>query len=392
MDQKGKRRIHLIISVAIVIAGVVIMGALTATKPRIEKVVSSAPVPVVRVVPVATGPHVITIRGEGTVNPQREINLVPQVGGKIVRTSPSLVSGGEFARGQVLLAIDPVDYELAVTLAKAQVKDAESNLKLIQEEAFVAREEWKSHYRDSANVPEAPPPLVAKEPQLKAAQARLEASRADLEKALLNLERTTLKAPFDGRVSKKLVDRGQYVTPGQTLATIFSIEEAEIPLPLDDDALFWFDVPGFTPGGAPGSPATINANIAGHELTFSGEVVRTEGKVDEKTRMITVIVQVDRPYATKPPLAIGLFVTVDIRGRSLPDAAVIPRAALRQGDIVWVVDDAGILHFRAVKIARYQGEEVLIESGLEDGEMVVFSALKAPTDGMAVRAVTERSK
>ena len=106
--------------------------------------------------------------------------------------------------------------------------------------------------------------------------------------------------------------------------------------------------------------------------------------------MITVIVRVDKPYATKPPLAIGLFVTVDIRGRVLPGASVIPRAALRQGNIVWIVDDAGILHFRAVRIARYQGEEVVVESGIEDGETIVFSSLKAPTDGMAVRTVLEK--
>ena len=390
MDRKRKRGIHITVSVALVIVGILIMGALTASKSRLEKVQPSVPVPVVRVVKIATGSQAITIRGGGTVNPLWEISLVPQVGGKIVRISPSLANGGEFTKGQPLLAIDPVDYELAVTLAKAQVKDAESNLKIIQQEALVAQEEWRSHYSGTSHAVEEPPPLVAKKPQLEAARARLEASRADLEKALLNRERTALKAPFDGRVSKKYVDTGQYVTPGQTLATLFSTEAVEIALPLEDKTLFWFDVPGFTPGGASGSPATVHAEFAGRELTFSGEVVRAEGKVDEKTRMITVIVRVDRPYATRPPLAIGLFVTVDIKGRVLPGAAVIPRAALRQGNVVWIVDDAGILHFRTVRVARYQGEEVVVESGLEDGEMVVFSTLKAPADGMAVRAALEK--
>ena len=82
--------------------------------------------------------------------------------------------------------------------------------------------------------------------------------------------------------------------------------------------------------------------------------------------------------------------TVDIEGRVLPDAAVIPRAALHQGDIVWTVDNEGILHFRTVRVARYQGEEVVVESGIEDGEMIVFSTLKAPTDGMTVRAFLEK--
>ena len=390
MDRKRKRGIHIIVSVALVIAGIVIMGALTATKSRLEKVAPSVPIPTVRVTKVTTGPQTITIRGEGTVNPLREINLISQVGGKIIRISPSLVNGGSFTKGHVLLAIDPVDYELAVTLAKAQVKDAESNLKMIQEEALVAQEEWRSHYSDTSRTVEDPPPLVAKKPQLAAAHARLEASRADMEKALLNRERTVLKAPFDGRVSKKFVDLGQYVTPGQALATLFSTEAAEIALPLENKTLFWFDVPGFTPNGRPVSPATVHAEIAGRKLTFSGKVVRAEGKVNEKTRMITVIVRVERPYATKPPLAIGLFVTVDIEGRVLPDAAVIPRAALHQGDIVWTVDDEGILHFRTVRVARYQGEEVVVESGIEDGEMIVFSTLKAPTDGMNVRAALEK--
>jgi len=389
-DRKRKRGIHIIISVALVIAGIVIMGALTATKSRLEKVAPSVLIPTVRVIKVTTGPQTITIRGEGTVNPLREINLISEVGGKIVRISPALVNGGAFTTDHVLLSIDPVDYELAVTLAKAQVKDAESNLKMIQEEALVAREEWRSHYSDTSRTVEDPPPLVAKKPQLEAAHARLEAGRADLEKAHLNRKRTVLKAPFDGRVSKKFVDLGQYVAPGQALAELFSTGAVEIALPLEDKALFWFDVPGFTPDGGSVSPATVHAEIAGRKLIFSGKVARAEGKVDEKTRMITVIVRVDRPYATKPPLAIGLFVTVDIKGRVLPDAAVIPRAALHQGDIVWTVDDAGILHFRPVKVARYQREEVVVESGIEDGEMIVFSTLKAPTDGMTVRAALEK--
>ena len=145
MDRKRKRVIHVIVSVALIIAGIVIMGALTATKSRLEKVAPSVPIPTARVIKVTTGPQTITIRGEGTVNPLREINLISEVGGKIVRISPALVNGGAFTTGHVLLAIDPVDYELAVTLAKAQVKDAESNLKMIQEEALVAREEWRSH-------------------------------------------------------------------------------------------------------------------------------------------------------------------------------------------------------------------------------------------------------
>jgi len=160
-------------------------------------------------------------------------------------------------------------------------------------------------------------------------------------------------------------------------------------VPLEGEDLFWFDVPGFTSNDGRGSAAVVQADIAGRELSWPGKVVRTEGRMDERTRMINVVVQVEKPYAQKPPLIFGLFVKVEIRGRRVESAAIVPRAALRQGDDVWVVDENGRLRFRKVHVARLQGNEVLVKSGLEDGEMVVTTPLKAVTDGMAVRVVGE---
>ena len=129
---------------------------------------------------------------------------------------------------------------------------------------------------------------------------------------------------------------------------------------------------------------------AGTDTVVIQEVVRVEGRLDERTRMVDVVVRVKKPYARKPPLAIGLFVTVYIEGRTLPDAAVIPRIGLRQGAVVWLVDQGGRLRFRKVQVAYTEGEDVMIESGLQDGELVVISTLKTVTDGMAVRNVVLR--
>ncbi len=387
MSRKKKRLLQLVLSIAFVAVGVMGFRALMASKPPMEKRKPPVPVPMVRTIQIKTGPQVLNIRGEGTVRPLREINLVPEVGGKVVSASSSLVNGGVFRKGDTLLQIEPVDYQLAVTLAKAKVKDAESSLELAKEEAAAALEEWRLLYDDATNGNKKPPPLVAKEPQLAAAQARLEAERADLRKALLNLERSKLKAPFNGRVGQESVDVGQYVTPGQSLGTLYSTEAAEIIVPLEGDDLFWFDVPGFTSNDGSGDAVLVRARVAGRELTWKGKVVRTEGKLDARTRMINVVVRVDKPYAEKPPLAFGLFVTVHIEGRRLPNATIIPRAALHQGDVVWVVDDRGRLQFRQVKVARIQGGEVIVEGDLADGETVVITPLKAVTDGMAVRVV-----
>jgi multidrug efflux pump subunit AcrA (membrane-fusion protein) len=120
-------------------------------------------------------------------------------------------------------------------------------------------------------------------------------------------------------------------------------------------------------------------------LSWSGKVVRSEGKLDERTRMINVVVRVEKPYATRPPLAAGLFVTVEIQGRTLKNAAVIPRSALRDNSIVWVVDEKGQLIYRQVDIARLDTNQAILRGGLKDGERLVTSGLRAVTDGMKVR-------
>jgi len=391
MNPRKKRLIQFGISVVLIAIGVVGFLVLTASKPEMKKRKPPAPVPMVRTIKTNSGPQTVYIKGEGTVRPLREINLVPEVGGKVVGMSLALVNGGVFKEGDTLLQIDPVDYELAVTLARAKVKEAESRLELAEEEALAAVEEWRLLYPDSSSEDSKPSALVAKEPQLAAAQARLEADKADLRKALLHLERTKLKAPFAGRVGEEKVDVGQYVSPGQPLGTLYSTETAEIVVPLEGGDLFWFDVPAFTSTDGRGAPALIRASIAGRELSWPGKVVRTEGRLDERTRMIHVVVQVDKPYARKPPLVFGLFVAVEIEGRKVQSVTVIPRAALHQGNVVWIVDKASRLRFRKVEVARVHGDEVIISKGLEDGETVVTTPLKVVTDGMAVRKVPERS-
>ena len=387
MSPRKKRFIQVGISVGLIILGVVGLLVLTASKSEMKKRKPPAPVPMVRTIKVSSGPQTVSIRGEGTVRPLREINLVPEVGGKVVQVSPSLVNGGVFRKGDTLLQIDPVDYELAVTLAKAKVKDAESRLELAEEESAAAQEEWRLLYENDTKANSKPPPLVAKEPQLAAAQAKLEADKADLRKALLNLERTKLKAPFSGRVGEEKVDIGQYVSPGQSLGTLYSTEAAEIVVPLEGGDLFWFDVPAFTSKDGRGAAAVVRASVAGRELSWPGKVVRTEGRLDERTRMIHVVVRVDKPYAKKPPLVFGLFVAVDIEGRKMESVTIIPRAALHQDNVVWVVDQENRLRFRQVEVARAQGDEVLVSKGLKDGESVITTPLKAVTDGMAVRVV-----
>ncbi len=372
-----------VIGVLIIIAGGFLgFKALQAGRQDLERREPETVYPMVRTIPVSTETVTILIEGEGTVRPVSEIQLVPRVSGKVVRTSPALVNGGAFSKGDLLIAIEDADYQIAFTLAQAGVREAESRYELAREDAQAARLEWMR-----MNPGREPSPLAAKEPQLAAAEANLEARRATLDKARLDLERTKIIAPFNGRAGSDNVSKGQFVTPGQPLGSIYNTDAVKIVVPLESSALEWFNVPGFNTTATDGAAAVVSAAVAGQKMIWQGRVVRAQGKIDPQTRMVNVVIRVEDPYAVMPPLYVGQFANVRIQGAPVSEAAVIPRAALRESDNVWVVDDDDRLSFRKVTLAWKDRRGMVIRQGLHDGERVVISTLTSVTDGMRVRPV-----
>lgn len=341
----------------------------------------SVPLPMVRTIPVALRDIAMILPGEGTVRPVSEIQLIPEISGKVVYVSPRLTNGGTFTAGERLLAIEPDDYNIAVTMAEAGVKNAQSRYELALQESEAARSEWTQ-----LNPGKKAPSLVGKKPQLEAARAELNARKATLEKARLNLKRTEIFAPFNGRVSAESVNSGQFINSGQALATLCCTDTAEVIVPMQSSALTWFDAPGFNTNSKTGALAEVITEAGGRKRTWTGEVDRVDGCVDEKTRMVNVVVRIAKPYATDPPLAIGQLAQIRIKGATLTGGAVIPRAALHGDSTVWTVDPGkGRLFFRNIEIARMDRQEVVVRSGLKSTDHLIVSPLNAPRDGMPVR-------
>lgn len=383
MTQKIRVIVQIVMIFVIVIAGVVGFYVLKSSRQSLSRQESPVSLPIVRTVPVTTGDLDMVISGEGTVRPLAEVQVVPQVSGKILQISRELVNGGIFKKGDLLLAIEPDDYEIAATQARAGLREAESAYQSVLQESQAAVSEWNSLHPDTQA-----PPLVARQPQLKAARAQLEAQRANLEKARLNLERTRIYAPFDCRVSAEQVDAGQYVAPGQSLATVYSTEAVEIVVPMESRALQWLDVPGFTTDQNQGSEVDVTADTAGRKSQWKGRVVRTQGKINENTRMVSLVIRVNDPFGKIPPLTVGQFAMVEIFGHKISDATVIPRAALREQNTVWAVDpQESRLYIRKAEIAHIGSRGVVVQSGLNPGEHVAVSVVKAVTDGMKVQYV-----
>jgi RND family efflux transporter MFP subunit len=367
------------------VAGAVLLASSRKAPPRVER---AAPGPLVEVLAAGLIDVPIVVEGHGEVVAKVAVEVVPQVVGRVVEVSPSMVAGGFFKANQVLFVIEPRDYELGVDRAQAAVARAEVQLERELAEANVARQEW-----DELHPGEAPSSgLVVREPQVRQAKAEHEAAKADLAVARLNLERTRVSLPFDGVVVSETVDLGQFVTTGRGLATVYGTDTVEVRVPLKRGELGWFDIPNGS--GRTGPRAEVSAGVAGVRHTWEGRVVRMEAQLDATSRMAHVVVEVARPFAGgngRPPLMPNTFVDVRIFGSTLDDVVPLPRHALRDGERVWVFDD-GSLRILDVDVARADRERVYVSAGLEEGDEVIVSALDAVTDGMKIRAaVGDRS-
>jgi len=382
----SSKTLKLVLPIVVLLAGVagaMLLASSRKAPPRVER---AAPGPLVEVLSAGRTDVPIVVEGHGEVVAKVDVEMVPQVTGRVVTVSPSMVAGGFFKAGQTLFVIETRDYELGVERALAAVARAEVQLEREQAEAEVAREEW-----EELHPGEAPSSgLVVREPQVRQAQAEVEAANADLSVARLNLERTRVSLPFDGVVVSESVDLGQFVTTGRALATVYGTDQVEVRVPLESRDLAWFDVPR---GPASKGPrAEVSAAFAGATYTWEGRITRMEAQLDATSRMAHVVVEVQHPFAAsegRPPLMPNTFVDVRIFGRSLDDVVPLPRHALREGGVVWLFED-GRLRVREVSVARADRERVYVSAGLETGEQVIVSSLDAITDGMVVRIAADQ--
>ncbi len=324
----------------------------------------------------------LRVEAQGSVAPRTESDLVAEVAGRITWVSPHLAPGGFFEEGDLLAQIDTSDYELAVERAEAALTRAQSELALARNHLERRRSLAERGVASAASLDEA----VNTE---RVATAALRDARALRSQARRDLERSRIKAPFAGRVREKRVDVGQFVGRGAGVARIYAVDYAEVRLAIPDQEAAFVDLPIDYRGEAgenEGPEVLLRARFAGREYSWTGTIVRTEGEIDPRTRMIQTVARIQDPYgrsaqADRPPLAVGMFVNAEIGGRLLQDVVVLPRSALRGRDQVVVVDAEHRLRLRRIEILRKERDAVVIAGGLAPGEFVCTSPLETIDEG-----------
>jgi len=390
--------------------------------PEAKRRVHKPVLPVVEVFTIKPVDYQIQVRSQGTVMPHIQSTLVSEVAGRVIEVTANFRNGGFFALDEVLVGIDPAEYQLAlanieasfvgVTARLAELDTAANNLKkseLIEMQHLdLAERQFRRHskLRKQGTVAQSALEQSEREYLLRRAslqnlqnslqlipaqrrvlEAELKLKQAQRDTANLNLARTQVIAPYTGRVLEKRVGIGQSVTKGTVLATLYAVSSIEVRLPITDRKAQFLMLPEGQ--GREPLAVTLFSKIGEQNHQWQGRIVRTEGTIDARTRQQFLIAQVDEPYLKTSDgsavLKIGQFVEAEIPGQILNGVFVLPRKVLRAGDEVLIITADDRIERRQLKPIWGDKESVVVRDGLAAGERISMTALPYAPDGAQVK-------
>ncbi|WOF75511.1 efflux RND transporter periplasmic adaptor subunit [Parvibaculaceae bacterium PLY_AMNH_Bact1] len=317
----------------------------------------------------------IEIVGSGAVSSQVDVQIIPQVQGRVDWLSAVMHPGGSFLKDEVLFRIEARDFELEVERRRAEVASARTNLQLEEAEGLAATREW-----EEITPSEPVPDLVARKPQIRDRRAALASAQAQLARAQLDLDRTNFSLPFNGRVVSSNVELGQFMATGQSYGTVYSLDGLEVTVPLADKDLKWLQPLNNV-------EAIIQTSYLGVDRVIQAKATRVSAQLDAQTRFASVIVSLGENVGTEDtlPLVPGVFVSVTFRGPELDNLVTVPTAAVQENGKIWTVVD------QRLKVAQPEivqtGPTVSLIRGLAAGTEILLSNVPGAVENMAVRTV-----
>ncbi len=365
---------QIIIPIVILAVGIITFVGFSSMKKPPEEKEQVDTTPIVAIEKISVAPMTLHVDSYGVVAPKYETMLVAQVNGEIVELDDIFVRGGFVKKDQLLARIDPNDYQAALIDAQANMASARSALEQEVAQGKVAEREWKQITDTS------PTELSLRKPQLAQELARVKAAQASVLRAERNLQRTEIRAPYDAMVESRMIGLGSFVSMGTQLGKLLGTAIAEVRLPVADNQLQFLEEQGEK------AKVSLYGDFSGRSVQWQADIARGEGVVDAKSRMTYLVAEIKDPYqitvkSANAPLRFGTYVKAEIIGQQLANASMIPRY-LVVNDTVAILDNDSKLHYAAIDIVRQQGGNVIVASGLLDGDQLIVSALDYPVNGM----------
>ena len=412
--------------VVVLLISVSVAVVLVRMRPRAEKQEQPSEGRLVTVVSTRSQTLPMLIEAYGTISPRESLKLVAEVRGQVVAMHPAFIEGGFIPSGEVLLSIDPRDYELGVRQAKVGIRQAvaehdrleqeilnlKASLQLANADVELARAEVnrlkqlavrdmtsqsvldkadRQYLNSRERLQSLENQLAITGPDRVRLQSQIEMATVVMQQASLELERCQIEVPFHAWVTQKAVEIGQHLAIGQPVGQIYRAGafDIEVKIPVGD--LAW--LPDDVDSGV-GLPAMVVFAESNPPKQWLGRLARVKAALDPTTRTLPVVIEVDEPSPGRPTrlsadrLKPGMFVTINIQGRQVTNIHRLPRHLIRDGDTVFIaVEDQ--LSIRKVTILRRFKESVLISDGLSDGDLVIASPLSGAVSGMRIRLESE---
>lgn len=373
-----------IICIGIVAAGYLAMKGLNATAEEAKKRQPRAMQVLVDVEPLTMSDAGVRIEGMGLVVAAREVMLKAQVGGQVVEMAADFLEGEHVDAGTVIARIEADDYELKLAQAQSTLELREAELELEMGFQRVATREWEL-LGESSDILADSSSLALREPQLKQAKAMQRSAQSAVDMARLDLSRTEITSPFNAQVLEKSVEVGSLAGMGGDVARLVSTDTFYVRVSIPVARVPVLEIPG----------GEALVRISGSDTPLPGRILSLLGDLDPDGRMARVLVAVDDPLgleaenAGRAKLLLGAYVTVDLVGHEMPDAFLIPRETLRNGDNVWLRRPDSTLEIRPVSVLWKNRDTVVIGEGLAADEQLITSSLSFASDGMQVTVAGE---
>ena len=365
MTRTGLRRDRStrLLSLALGVAGALILLSALAACHKEEKA-ASQPIRPVRTVTVEFRKSGDTLSLTGEVQPRYQADIGFRVDGKILARPVDV--GTAIKKGDLLARLDPQRYRQDVEIAKSDLAAADAEVTRSQGQEYRKRELYQRGHATQVEFDIATRAY-------KTAQAKQSAAQARLLQATDNLGYTELKADEDGVITAVGADAGQVVAAGQMVV--------RLARPGEREAVFNVAEGSFKTG--PTDPAVTVKLVSNPEIETTGKVRYISPQADPKTR--TYAVRVALPDAP-PQMRLGAnvvgSVTLD-QGQSV----TIPGSALFQKDgkaAVWLVEKDNTVQLKPIAVDRYQGDSVVVGSGLDKGDVVVTAGVQKLLPGQKV--------
>jgi len=340
-----------------------LLGALSACKKQEAAAPQEVrPVRTVTVEPKEAGD---TLSLTGEIQPRYQADLGFRVNGKILERPVDV--GTQVKTGDVLARLDPQQFRQDLEVAKAEIAKANAEVARAQAQEYRQRELLKNGHTTQVAYDQALKTF-------KTAQAEADAARARQVQASENLGYTDLKADANGVISAIGAEPGQVVSAGQMVVRLAQPGEREAV----------FNVAEATFKNPQKDPTVTVELVSNPDIKTTGKVRYVSPQADPTTRTFTVRVSLpDAPPQMRLGANVVGSVTVN-EGR----VVTIPASALFQKDgqpAVWLVGKDGTVELKPVTVARYQGDAVVVGSGLAQGDVVVTGGVQKLLPGQKVR-------